>query len=118
MNIGFFDFPIKKKKNKIYSNSGRLIIDLKNSSSQEKDEFFNLLFKAAEYGKRFFIKRIYRSYPVSIKDCEDIAIMDAYRMGYSICTQQESTMEYTVVSTENVVNKKTKKLYFKKQNEL
>ena len=39
-------------------------------------------------------------------------------MGYSICTQQESTMEYTVVSTENVVNKKTKKLYFKKQNEL
>ena len=44
MNIGFFDFPIKKEKNKIYSNSGRLIIDLKNSSSQEKDEFFNLLF--------------------------------------------------------------------------
>ena len=30
MNIGFFDFSIKKEKIKIYSNSGRLIIDLKN----------------------------------------------------------------------------------------
>lgn len=116
MKLNIFDFPLTKEKNKIYSKSGELIINLRDSSAKEKDEFFKLILSMANYGKRYLIKRITRSYPVSLKECEDIAIMDAHRMGYKICKQEESTMEYIVISTLNIVNKKSKKLYFKENN--
>ena len=115
MELGFFDFPLKKEKNKILSKDGRLIINLRTSSAEEKDEFLKLILASANYGKRFFIKRIQRNYPVSLKECEDIAIMDAYNMGYVICSQSEATMEYTIISTQNIVSKKSKKLYFKEK---
>lgn len=114
MELGFFDFPLKKEKNKILSKDGRLIINLRTSSAQEVDEFLKLILSASNYGKRFFIKRISRNYPVSLLECEDIAIMDVYKMGYILCTQPEATMEYTVTSTQHAL-RQSKKLYFKKK---
>lgn len=112
MELGFFDFPLKKENDKIFSKSGKLIVDLRNSQKEDIDEFLKLLLLAANYGKRFFIKRISRCYPVSLKECEDIAIMDANRMGFVICSQSEATMEYIVTSTKQAL-RKSKKLYFK-----
>lgn len=115
MELSIHDFPLKEENNIIYNKDNKIIIDLGKASVEETVAFSKLLLLPANYGKKYFIKRITRTYEEPLKDCIDIASWPYLTKGWVFCKNGEHEMELTVISAKNYFKREKKVLYLKKK---
>lgn len=115
MELSINDFPLREENNIIYNKNNKIIIDLEKASKDEITAFSKLILYPANYGKKFFIKRITRTYPTSLKECKEIAEWEFLNKGWKYCKKGEHELELTVISSENYFDRRKEILYFNKK---
>jgi len=110
------DFPIYIKDGIIFNKDDKIILDFRNSSTENEEEFLKILCVCANYGKRALLQKKMKSFDLPLKDAEDAAITEMYIQNLFLCNQSEVELEYTVISfdAKHILKPKEKKvLYFK-----
>lgn len=113
MQLSLFDFPLKEKENIIYNKDDKILIDLQKSKKEEIIDFCKSILQPANYGKRFLMKRITRTYHESLEEAKDIASWEFMMKGYKFCKKGEHTLELTVISDIDYLNPKKAIMYLK-----